>query len=284
MKNSDYTILCRGKLFKMDEPCVMGILNVTDDSFYDGGQYTSVDKAMKRAEKIYREGAKIIDIGACSTRPGAKLVSKKEEISRLLPCVKAIRKEFPDLLISIDTVWAEVAKATVEAGADIINDISGGTFDSELFRTVGELKVPYVLMHTDGKPDEMQSNTQYEDIFRDMCKYFAEKIAILRDCGVHDIILDPGYGFAKTLEQNYLLIKRLQEFELFDLPILVGISRKSMIYNLLGGTPQEALYGTIALNTWVLQNDGVKILRVHDVKAAMDTIRVVKQIKNAKEQ
>lgn len=282
MKNSNYTISYRGKLFEIDEPCVMGILNITDDSFYDGGQYTSVDQAMKRAEKIYQEGAKIIDIGACSTRPGAKLVSKEEEISRLVPCVKAVRKEFPDLLISIDTVWAEVSKAAVEAGADIINDISGGAFDPGLFKTVGKLKVPYVLMHNNGKPDEMQNNTQYEDIFLDICRYFAEKIAMLKECGVHDIILDPGYGFAKTLEQNYLLIQRLQEFELFDLPVLVGISRKSMIYNLLDVTPREALYGTIALNTWALQNDCVKILRVHDVKAAMDTISIVKQIKTVK--
>lgn len=282
MKNSGYTICCRGKLFAMDEPCVMGILNITDDSFYDGGCYNILENALERAQKIYEEGAKIIDIGACSTRPGAKLVSQKDEILRLLPCIKAVRKEFPDMLISVDTVWAEVCKASVEAGADIINDISGGTFDKELFKTVGELKVPYVLMHTKGTPDKMQTNTQYEDIYMDICRYFAEKTAMLKDCGVHDIILDPGYGFAKTLEQNYLLIQRLQEFEIFDRPLLVGVSRKSMIYNLLGCSPKEALSGTIALNAWVLQTEGVKILRVHDVKAAVETIRIVQQIKNAK--
>ncbi len=254
-------------------PFIMGILNVTEDSFYDGGKYISEENTLKRAEQILAEGGDIIDIGAMSTRPNALEISEEVEKERILRAVNAIRAKFPEAVLSIDTYRASVAKATVEAGADMINDISGGTFDPDMIPTIGELQVPYCLMHTTAKPDVMQQHTQYEDILADILKFFGEQVEKLHQHHVHDIILDPGFGFGKTLEQNYFLMKNLEVFQQLELPLLVGISRKSMIYKLFGTTPEHALNGTTALNTIALMK-GADILRVHDVREAVEVRKI----------
>jgi len=251
-------------------PLIMGILNVTEDSFYDGGKYTTETAVVKRATQILEEGGDIIDIGAMSTRPNAIEIPEKEEIRRIVEAVTTIRTQFPEAVLSIDTYRASVAEAALEAGADMINDISGGTFDPEMIPTVGKWQVPYCLMHTTAKPDTMQQNTQYEDILADILRFFGTQIEKLHEHHVHDIIIDPGFGFGKTLEQNYFLMKNLEVFHQLELPILVGISRKSMIYKLLGTTPEHALNGTTVLNTIALMK-GAAILRVHDVKEAVET-------------
>ena len=263
----------KGNLFSLEKPVVMGILNLTDDSFFDGGSYNTFDKAVIRAENIVNEGAKIIDIGACSTRPGAKLVDKKEEIQRLVPVVKEIRKRFPDIVISIDTVWAEVVQAVADCGADMINDISGGQFDENLFDQVAKQQLPYILMHTNATPDRMQQEIHYNNLYLDMCKYFSEKINILRDKGENDIILDLGFGFGKTVEMNYELLARQKEFCLFSLPILTGISRKSMIYRPLDLTAQDVISETMFLHALALEK-GADILRVHDVKTTVNCLKL----------
>ncbi|MBR1774599.1 MAG: dihydropteroate synthase [Bacteroidales bacterium] len=268
----------KGNLFSLEKPVVMGILNITDDSFFDGGSYNTLDKALVRAENIINEGAEIIDIGACSTRPGAKLVEKEEEIQRLVPVVKEIRKRYPNIIISIDTVWADVVKAVADCGADIINDISGGQFDSNLFDEVAKQKLPYILMHTNTTPDRMQKEIHYDNLYLDMCKYFSEKINILKDKGVMDIILDLGFGFGKTLEMNYELLARQKEFSLFRLPILTGISRKSMIYRPLNLTPQDVISETMFLHALALGN-GADILRVHDVKTTVNCLKLYEKFK-----
>jgi len=254
-------------------PFIMGILNVTEDSFYDGGKYISEENTLKRAEQILAEGGDIIDIGAMSTRPNALEISEEVEKERILRAVNAIRAKFPEAVLSIDTYRASVAKAAVEAGADMINDISGGTFDPDMIPTIGELQVPYCLMHTTAKPDVMQQHTQYEDILADILKFFGEQVEKLHQHHVHDIILDPGFGFGKTLEQNYFLMKNLEVFQQLELPLLVGISRKSMIYKLFGTTPEHALNGTTALNTIALMK-GADILRVHDVREAVEVRKI----------
>ncbi len=271
--SSNKTFICGKKIMELSTPIVMGIVNLTDDSFYDGGKYNSLDTAKKRIEEMVQQKADIIDLGACSTRPGAKLVSPEEEIRRLIPAIRFIKSEFPDVPISIDTVWSEVCLATINEGADIINDISGGNFDEKMFDTVASLQVPYILTHTTAKPDTMQQNTDYNNIFMDMCKYFTERIQRLRKSGAKDIILDLGFGFGKTLEQNYELLARQKEFEIFDLPILTGISRKSMIYKPLDKTPAEILNETCFLHAFALQN-GANILRVHDVAVAKHCIKL----------
>jgi len=245
----------------------MGILNMTPDSFFDGGKHNDTDQALNRVRRMITEGVDIIDIGAYSSRPGAPLISSQEEIDRAIPIIEILRKEYPELILSIDTFRADVAKETVKAGVHIINDISGGSIDENMFKTVAELQVPYILMHMRGTPETMQSFTNYDDIITDIAVYFGNKISELRALGVKDIILDPGYGFSKTIEQNYELLKRVDEFHYLGLPILGGISRKSMIYKKLGITPQESLNSTTALNTLLLER-GVQILRVHDVKEA----------------
>lgn len=262
-----------GKL-SVNQPLVMGILNVTEDSFYDGGKYTTETAVVKRATQILEEGGDIIDIGAMSTRPNAIEIPEKEEIRRIVEAVTTIRTQFPEAVLSIDTYRASVAEAALEAGADMINDISGGTFDPEMIPTVGKWQVPYCLMHTTAKPDTMQQNTQYKDILADILQFFGTQIEKLHEHHVHDIIIDPGFGFGKTLEQNYFLIKNLEVFHQLELPILVGISRKSMIYKLLGTTPEHALNGTTVLNTIALMK-GAEILRVHDVKEAVETRKIV---------
>lgn len=257
---------------------MMGILNLTQDSFYDGGKYTTLNRALNRVEEIIEQGGNIIDIGACSTRPGAKLTTAKEETERILLVLKETRKLFPECIISIDTVWSDVCKAAKDNGADIINDISGGSFDANLFKTVGELNMPYILMHTPTTPDKMQLNPHYDDIFMEISKYFYERLDLLLQAGVKDIILDPGYGFGKTIEDNYELLRRQKEFEIFNRPILTGISRKSMIYKPLNITPDKALNGTAFLHAFALEN-GADILRVHDVAAAKECVNLYKLYK-----
>lgn len=255
-------------------PLIMGILNVTEDSFYDGGKYTTETAVLKRATQILEEGGDIIDIGAMSTRPNAIEIPESEEISRIVTAVTAIRSRFPEAILSIDTYRASVAEAALETGADMINDISGGTFDPEMIPTIGKWQVPYCLMHTTAKPDTMQQNTQYEDILADIFRFFGTQIEKLHEHHVHDIIIDPGFGFGKTLEQNYFLMRNLEVFHELGYPLLVGISRKSMIYKLLDTTPDHALNGTTVLNTIALMK-GTDILRVHDVKEAVETRKIV---------
>lgn len=271
--STNKTLLCGKKIVSLSTPLVMGIVNLTDDSFYDGGKYNSFDNAKQRVDAVVSQGADIIDIGACSTRPGAVLVSPQEEIKRLIPVIRYAKSLYPYIPVSIDTVWSEVCKACVAEGADIINDISGGSFDAELFETVADLQVPYILMHTPATPDKMQQNPHYDNLFLDICDYFSTRLKCLRELGVKDIILDLGFGFGKTMEHNYELLRRQKEFQVFGLPILTGISRKSMIYKPLGITPAQALCGTNFLHAFALQN-GADILRVHDVREAKECIKL----------
>lgn len=272
--HSCQSINLKGKLMSFEKPIIMGILNVTPDSFFDGGKHNTAESTLRRAEEMILQGVDIIDIGAYSSRPGAPLISSQEEIDRAIPAIELIASNFPEIQMSIDTFRADVAKASIEAGAHIINDISGGTLDDKMFETVAELQVPYILMHMRGKPETMQQMTDYNDIATDLAVYFGEKISTLRSLGVKDIILDPGFGFAKTIEQNYELLLRVNEQHYHGLPILGGISRKSMIYKKLGITPQESLNATTALNTLLLER-GVQILRVHDVKEAKELTKLL---------
>lgn len=252
----------------------MGILNVTPDSFFDGGKHNNQSQALEKADQMILGGVDIIDIGAYSSRPGAPLISSQEEMDRALPIIELIRKNQPTIILSIDTFRADVAEAAVKAGVHIINDISGGMIDSTMFETVAKLQVPYILMHMRGTPETMQSLTDYDDIITDISTYFGQKISELRTLGVKDIILDPGFGFAKTIPQNYELLKRIHEFHYLGLPLLGGVSRKSMIYKKLDITPQESLNSTTALNTLLLER-GVQILRVHDVKEAKELTKLL---------
>lgn len=263
-----------GKLFPVTHPIIMGILNITPDSFYAGSRYTVSDNYLGAAAMMLEEGAGILDVGGYSSRPGAADISIDEEISRVVPVITAIKHTFPDALISVDTFRSEVAKAAVNAGAVIVNDISGGSLDPLMFETVGKLNCAYVLMHMRGTPQTMQQETDYANLFKDMCYYFSEKISRLREHGVHDIILDPGFGFAKSTIQNFELLNRFQDFRFFGLPLLAGVSRKSMIYKTLNSTAEEALNGTTALNTMALLK-GAAILRVHDVKEAVEILRLM---------
>jgi len=256
----------------------MGVINITPDSFFDGGRYSQVGLALQHAEKLLKEGADILDIGAYSSRPNAAHISEDEEIHRLIPFIQALKREHPECVLSVDTFRSKVAEEAVHNGAHIVNDISGGGLDDRMFETIGKLKVPYILMHMRGTPKNMQSLIQYDDVVTDICSYFTERIDRLRHFGVKDIILDPGPGFAKTLEQNFEVINRFSEFNVFGLPLLGAISRKSMIYNTLGLTSQDALNGTTVLNTVLLLN-GAKILRVHDVKEAKETVLLIKKLK-----
>lgn len=272
-------INCSGKLIAIDKPLVMGILNVTRDSFYDGGRYTTEQAVLARAEQILSEGGDIIDIGAVSTRPGASVCDGETERDTIVQTVQAIRTRFPKAVLSIDTFRAEVARAAIDCGADIINDISGGTYDERMISTIGELQVPYVLMHTPAMPDKMQQCTHYEDILADMLQFFGRQLEKLHQQNVHDIIIDPGFGFGKTLEQNYFLLENLRVFETLDFPLLIGISRKSMIYKKLDTTPAGALEGTLEATRTAIQN-GADILRVHDVK---ETVTLVNDILKPKD-
>lgn len=252
-------------------PLVMGILNITSDSFYDGGKYLNQAEWLAQAQKMITEGVDIIDIGAYSTRPGAENVSEETEIERLTTTIQSIRKAFPEVLISADTFRAKVAEKAIEAGANIINDISGGTIDEKMFETVAKLDVPYVLMHIQGTPATMQVNPTYQNVTKEVMTFFEERIALLEKLGLKKVILDPGFGFGKTMEHNYELLQNLEQFQKFGLPALAGISRKSMIYKLLNISQQESLNGTTILNTFAIQK-GAKLLRVHDVKEAKEVV------------
>lgn len=270
-------INARGKLVNFEKPKLMGIVNVTPDSFFDGGKYLHVNDALKRASQLIEEGVDILDVGAYSSRPGAEKVGIQEEMDRLIPVVEAIGRSYPDVVLSVDTFRGAVAEASIKAGAHIINDISGGSIDDDFFPILAQHRVPYVLMHSRGNPQTMQSLTQYDDIVEAVIQYFSEKIYHLRTLGIKDIILDPGFGFAKTMSQNYQILKRLEEFKIFELPIMGALSRKSMVYKLLNVTPAEALNGTTVLHTILLQK-GVNMLRVHDVKEAKQVIAILEKI------
>jgi len=274
------TLNCNGKLVCIDRPMVMGIVNVTPDSFYDGGSCLSEPALHHRCEAIFAEGGDIIDVGTVSTRPGAQEVDASEELKRLDRALASLRKHFPDAIISVDTYRAGVAKAMVENYAvDIINDISAGSLDSRMFETIAALNVPYVLTHIQGTPRTMQENPVYENLMEDIIAYFSERVHRLRRLGVKDIIIDPGFGFGKTIEHNYEILRHLKDLEIFDLPILVGFSRKSMIYRLLETDAEHALNGTTVLNTLALVN-GADILRVHDVKEAVECVKIVQKFKS----
>lgn len=271
------TINCNGNLIDLSSPKVMGILNITPDSFYDGGKYKNELDLLKHVEKIITEGATFIDVGAYSSRPNAPLVSESLELKRILPIVELLMKHFPNALLSIDTFRSAVAKECVAAGAVLINDISAGLRDNTLLTTVAKLKVPYIMMHMRGTSQTMQEQTNYEDLLKEILFFFSERLAVAKAEGIKDIIIDPGFGFAKTLAQNYTLLKNLTLLKMTEHPILVGLSRKSMIYKLLGSTPKEALNGTTALHMLALDK-GAKLLRVHDVKEAMECIKLQEQL------
>lgn len=273
------SINCNGKLIDFTTPKVMGILNSTPDSFFDGGIYKDLAAMLHQVEKMLQEGATFIDIGAYSSKPNAKKVDEKEELDRITPVVKALVKEFPHILISIDTFRSTIAKECIQLGACMINDISAGSLDKNMFHTVAELQVPYILMHMQGTPQTMQAHPTYKDVISDILYYFSKKISELRALKVNDIIIDVGFGFGKTAAHNFELLRELNLFETYELPILAGLSRKSMLYNLLETTPQKALNATTVANTIALLN-GASILRVHDVKEAIEAIKVVETTKN----
>ena len=273
------SIQLNGQLIRLDQPVVMGILNLTPDSFYDGGRYQSENAALLRAEEILEQGGLIIDVGAISTRPGAAAVSENEEINRLLPSIKAIRKHFPQVILSVDSYRSAVITRVVnETGGCIVNDISGGMLDDKMFETVALLGIPYILMHMQGTPQTMQQNPSYQDVVKEILLDLSEKVNTLKLLGVNDIIVDPGFGFGKNTVHNYELLNRLDSFRLFELPLLVGLSRKTMIWKLLGITPDASLNGTTVLNTLALMG-GADILRVHDVREAVETIKLVSKLK-----
>lgn len=265
------TINCKGTLIDLSRPKIMGILNITPNSFFDGGKYADENAILQQVENMLNEGATFIDVGAYSSKPNAAFVSEEEEIRRLIPIVALLVNEFPEIILSTDTFRSPVAEKAIEAGAAIINDISAGSLDEAMMQTVAKLQVPYIMMHMKGTPNTMQSLTQYDDILKEMMLYFAQKINQARSLGINDLIVDPGYGFAKTTEQNFEVLQKSELFKHLEVPILAGLSRKSMIYKTLNNNSQEALNGTTVLNTLALTK-GVNILRVHDVKEAMETV------------
>ena len=271
------TINCKGTLIDLSSPKVMGILNLTPDSFYDGGQHKDEKSILNHTEKMLTEGATFIDIGAYSSRPNADHVSEAEELKRILPIVELILKTFPETLISIDTFRSKVAKQSIEAGAALINDISAGKLDDNMLKTVADLHVPYIMMHMRGTPQTMQQQTNYNNLVKDIIFYFSERLMAAKELGIIDLIIDPGFGFAKTLEQNFQLLNTLELLNILEKPLLVGVSRKSMIYKTLNNTAKEALNGTSVLNTIALQKNA-SILRVHDVKEAMETIKLIESL------
>ncbi|UMB53660.1 dihydropteroate synthase [Lutibacter sp. A64] len=273
------SINCKGTLVDLTSPKVMGILNITPDSFFDGGNYKNEAAIISQVKKMLTEGATFIDIGAYSSRPGAKHISEKEELERILPVVKLLVKEFPEILISIDTFRSNIAQQCIENGACIINDISAGSMDTAMFKSIAKLQVPYIIMHMQGTPQNMQTNPTYKNVITDILYYFSEKIYELRALAVNDIIADVGFGFGKTIGQNYWLLKNLEIFKSLEIPTLTGISRKSMLYKPLDITAKTALNATTAANTIALLN-GTNILRVHDVKEAVETIKIVNLLKN----
>ena len=276
--NTKLSLNVSGKAMLMEQPLVMGILNVSPDPFSDGGNYLSVEAAVEHASQMLADGADIIDIGGCSSRPNAEEISVATELERVIPVIKALKAENPHVVISIDTYRAEVAKQAVLAGAGIINDISAGDIDPDMFETVADLQVPYILTHIKGTPKNMQEQTDYQQFELEVTDKLAKKIHQLKNLGVRDIIIDPGFGFAKNLDQNFVLLRNLPLLQIFELPILVGVSRKSMIYKYLDITPAESLNGSSALHMLALQN-GANILRVHDVKEASEVVALFNKYK-----
>lgn len=274
------TINCKGNLIDLSTPKVMGVLNLTPDSFYDGGKYKSESEILKKVEKMIFDGATFIDMGAYSSRPGATNISEEEELKRITPIVELVLNTFPEVLISIDTFRSKVGAKCIEIGASIINDISAGKLDEEILDIVAQYQVPYIMMHMKGNPQNMKQMTNYDDLLRDILHYFSERVQVAKTKKINDIIIDPGFGFAKNIQQNYRLLANFNLLKTFDLPILAGLSRKSMIYKTLKTTPQEALNGTTALNMLAL-NSGASILRVHDVKEALECITLFKELEAA---
>ncbi len=275
------TLNCLGQLLSLEKPIVMGILNVTPDSFFDGGKYSALDNAFAHATQMLEEGATIIDIGGMSSRPGAEIVSPKNEIKRVIPIIQKLKNHYPNIILSIDTVHGVVAQAAIDAGVAMINDISAWSIDPTLLDVVIQHQMPYVLMHMTGNPATMQSQTNYQDVALEVLDFLIEKITFLRKQGLKDIIVDPGFGFGKSLAQNYELANKLHVFKMLEAPILVGFSRKSMIYKVLESSPADSLAGTIALN-WMAMEQGAKILRVHDVKEAVSSIKIFNAVQSHK--
>ena len=273
------SINCKGKLITFETPKVMGILNVTPNSFFDGGLHNSLEKIEQQTERMLLEGADIIDIGAYSTQPNAPFVSEEEELERMTPVVKHLVDKFPDIILSVDTFRSEVAKQTLDLGAAIINDVSAGNLDDKLILVVGSFKAPYIMMHMKGTPQNMQQFTNYDDVMQEMIYYFSDKIAQAQQHGIVDIIVDPGFGFSKTLDQNYEILKKLDLLLHLNVPVLSALSRKSMIYKFFETTPQEALNGTTVLNT-ISITKGANLLRVHDVKEAVECVKLYKKTYN----
>lgn len=271
------TLNCNGKLVDLSTPIVMGILNITPDSFYDGNPHGNLKSWMTKAQEMIEAGATFIDVGGMSSRPGAKIVDPEEELGRIVPVISELLKAFPETLISVDTFQAEVARAVLDLGVHMINDISGGHLDADLWKVISLYQVPYVLMHMKGKPENMQDQPAYTNVVKDLLDYFSQRIHEAQQAGIKQIIVDPGFGFGKTVEQNYQLLQQLSLFQFFDRPVMVGLSRKSMIYKVLGTTPKQALNGTTALHMVALQQ-GAKILRVHDVKEAVETCALFDQL------
>ena len=277
--NTPITIECKSKLLDLSTPRIMGILNLTNDSFYDGGKYNSIKKALLKTEKMLDDGAEIIDIGAYSSKPYAKHVSLEEEWQRMEKTLQIINKNFPKILISVDTFRSEIARRCIDNGADIINDISAGNLDNKMFDVVSELNVPYIMMHMKGTPQNMQINPNYECIEKEVSEYFYSKIKYLKNKGFNKIIIDPGFGFGKTIEHNYKLLNNIEKLHFLKLPIMIGLSRKSMVYKVLETDQKNALNGTTVLHALCL-NKGVSILRVHDVKEAVECIKLINFAKN----
>jgi len=276
--NKKQFINCQGKLVDLSTPLVMGILNITPDSFYDGGKNIEEKNIFSNTEKMISEGAAIIDVGAVSTKPGAKEISEKEELQRLFPLLEKLIKSFPKTIFSVDTFRSVVAEKAIDCGVSIINDISAGGFDKKMFDVIAKNNVPYIIMHIKGTPQNMQVNPTYDDVVKEIIFYFSEKVNILKSLGVNDIIIDPGFGFGKTVEHNYEILNNLDLFNVFGLPVMVGLSRKSMINKVLNIKPEEALNGTTILNTLALDR-GANILRVHDVKEAVEAVKIYKQLR-----
>lgn len=272
------TLNCNGKLLSLDRPAIMGILNVTPDSFFDGGKFNNVDQAISQAEKMLAEGATIIDIGGMSSRPGAETIKVEEELQRVLPVIEKIHQEYPKAILSIDTIHSKTAKNAVEAGASIVNDISAGSMDEAMYETIAQLNVPYILMHMQGNPKNMQIQPEYKDVKTEVLDFMIQELRKLKALGVKDIIVDPGFGFGKRLEDNYDLLKHMHIFQILGVPVLAGISRKSMIYKYLEIASEQALNGTSALHMIALQQ-GASILRVHDVKEAVEVVKLWEMLK-----
>jgi dihydropteroate synthase len=273
-----FTLNCKGNLLIIEKPLVMGIINTTNDSFYAGSRYTGIDAIVEKAEQMLNDGADILDIGGQSTRPGSELIKEEEELKRVIKGVEAVHNKFPNAVISIDTFYSKVVKEAIASGASIVNDVSAGSVDENMITTVASLSVPYVLMHMKGVPKTMQQSAQYENVTREVLDFFIQKVNELRKAGINDVIIDPGFGFAKTIEHNFELLRNLSVFKMLECPLLVGISRKSTIYKTLGITAEEALNGTTILHTVGLMN-GVNILRVHDVKEAREAIQLITALK-----